>query len=92
MALCQHVVVARDAESHRTVAPVRDLCIGEGIEVEVDHIVEGTDSALDRVGKVAVILERDPAQREACKVADNEVSWPCRRHDDGIAVLRHDLL
>ena len=90
-ALGQHVVVARDAQADAAVAPVRDLCVGEGVEVEVDDVVECAYDRLDNLAHLGVVLHGQMSQREAREVADHEVAGAGLGEHHGVAVLGLNL-
>ena len=90
-ALGQHVVVARDAQADRAVAAVGDLGVGQGVEVEVDDVVERAHHGLDHFAHLALVLHRQVPERQAREVADHEVARAGLGDHHRVAVLGLDL-
>ena len=58
MPLCQRMVVAADPKAHSAIASIRQPCIRNRIEVQIDHIIQGPHSSFHRAIHVVLILQR----------------------------------
>ena len=81
------MMVAADAKADAAVFVVGHLRIFQGIEIQVDHIVQRADCRLHRFLHIFLVLHGQIAEGEARKVADHEIARPRARHHNGIAVF-----
>ena len=51
----QRILKTHQAKTDRTMAQVRKAGFGDGIEIDVDHVIKHTHGGFDRFGKLVVI-------------------------------------
>ena len=83
---CQHMVVPTDTKTNTSVLLVRQFCIRCRIEVQIDHIIQGTDRCCNDFFHIRRIFYREMAKREAGKVAHHKFSGFCDSDHNGIPV------
>ena len=90
-ALCQHVVVAADAQADAAVLLIGKPRVFQRVEVEVDHIIQCADGRFHRAFHIGLVLHRQITERQTRQVADHKLTWACGRHHHCVAVLRVHL-
>ena len=90
-ALCQHVVVAADAQADAAVLLIGKPRVFQRVEVEVDHIIQCADGRFHRAFHIGLVLHRQITERQTRQVADHKLTGACGRHHHCVAVLRVHL-
>ncbi len=81
------MVIAADAQANAAVTAVGQFGIGQGIKIQIDHIVQGAHCSGYHIRKAGVVFHRKITQGEACQVADNKIPGAGCGDDDGIPVF-----
>ena len=84
-------MIAAHAETDAAVAPVCQLCIGQGIEVQVNDVIQRSHGCFNRVRKHRVILYGKIAQRKAGKIAHHKFARARFSDDNRVAVARFNF-
>ena len=63
-ALCQHVVVAADAQADAAVLLIGKPRVFQRVEVEVDHIIQCADGRFHRAFHIGLVLHRQITERQ----------------------------
>ena len=84
--LGQSVVIAAYPEPDAAILAVGQARVGQGIEVEIDHIVQRSDGRLNGVAHSLLVLEREVTEGEAGEIAHHKVAGLRSAHDDRLAV------
>ena len=85
-ALCQHVVVAADAQADAAVLLIGKPRVFQRVEVEVDHIIQCADGRFHRAFHIGLVLHRqitEETDSPDCRPQTHLGVWPspllCRR-------------
>ena len=85
--LRQHMMVAADSKSDAAVLLVGNPCVFNGMEIQVNNIVQRTNCCFHRALHVIFVLNGKMSQRQACQIADHELTRMCRCNNDCIVVF-----
>lgn len=82
------MVITGNAQPDRAIALVGDFGVFDGVEVEVDHVVQRADHRFDHGRKIGFVRNVDVAEHEGSEVADDEFAGLGHLDDDFVPVLR----